>query len=160
MLPLLVAPGVERKAFPFIDTPAIETQAQFAPDGRWVAYTSRQSGRNEVYVTSFPDRQVTRQISSAGGGWPRWTRTGREIFYLRPDNTLMVAAVNATGSDIRVAAEQSLFVMKGRSAGTRLDSFPYDVHPDGQRVLVNQPSDDTSAAAITLIINWVGAQAR
>ena len=77
--------AADKKPFAFLQTVANESRAQFSPDGRWVLYTSDESGRDEVYVTSFPDRGGKMLISKDGGTYPRWRRDGKEIFYVAPD---------------------------------------------------------------------------
>ena len=153
-----------RKPFPFLQTPFNEAQGQFSPDGRWVAYASNESGRNEVYVTPFPGPGSTRQVSSAGGLWPRWNRDGREIFFLAPDGMLMAAAVTVRGATIEADVARPLF-----DARPRRVRWPYAVSPDGQSFLVNTLVDQTTAMSasysvaqwlptpITLVVNWTAA---
>ena len=83
----------DRKPIPFVNTQFGEAQGAFSPDGRWVAYGSNESGRNEVYVAPFPGPGGKRQVSTAGGAQPRWRRDGTEIFYFDPISKLMAAAV-------------------------------------------------------------------
>ena len=82
-------------------TPFNEDIGSFSPDGRWVAYDSDESRRKEVYVVPSPAALSgaggKRQISTTGGSYPRWRRDGREIFYIGPDNRLMVVEVNIAG---------------------------------------------------------------
>lgn len=137
----------ERKPIPFLQTRFNEFYGVFSPDGRWVAYTSNESGRTEVYVAAFPGAGGKRQISTAGGTMPRWRRDGREIFYLSPDNTLMAAAVNGQGASFAVASVAALF--ETRAAG----DWPYDVSADGQRFLIVSAADDEGAAGITVTVN-------
>lgn len=141
----------EKKPAPFLETRFVESQAQFSPDGRWVAFTSFKSGRPEVYVTPFPRRDTQEQVSTAGGGWPRWNRNGKEIFYLTPDNTLRVTPVNGQTSRFDVGTARPLFSIHPRPA--RLDAYPYDVTSDGQRILVNVFVEEETPP-ITLIVNW------
>jgi Tol biopolymer transport system component len=139
----------DRKPFPYLQTRFSEESGRFSPDGRWVAYMSNESGRNEIYVAAFPGAGGKRQISTAGGGGPRWRRDGKEIFYLAPDKTLMAAAVNGQGASFEVVSVKALF--ETRRSG---NIFPYDVSADGQRFLIISASDDTSAAGITVAVNW------
>src|SRR5262249_31779735 len=97
----------ERKPYvviksPYWDTPGVsvppasgETQGQFSPDGKWIAYASNESGRYEIYVESFPPGSDRSQVSTTGGTQPRWRRDGKEIFYLAADRKLMAAAVQS-----------------------------------------------------------------
>jgi len=142
----------DRKPFPFRETPFNETFGRFSPDGRWIAYASPESGRNEVYVTRFPGPGGKWQLSAAGGTQPRWRRDGKEVFYLSPDNRLMSAEVNAAGSAFEVGAMRSLFATQAGGPGS-----VYDVSPDGQRFLVNTLVEEAAAAPITLVVNWPAA---
>jgi len=114
-----------------------------------VAYVSNESGRNEVYVAPFPGPGGKRQVSTAGGGQPRWRRDGTEIFYFPPDNTLMAAAVNGRGASFEVGVVKPLFETRG--TGTR---YQYAVTADGQRFLINTASEQAASAPITVVVNW------
>jgi len=139
----------DRKPFPFRETQFDETFGRFSPDGRWIAYSSNESGRNEVYVTRFPGPRGKSQVSAAGGTQPRWRRDGKEIFYLDPDNRMVSAAVNGAGSAFEVGAVRSLFATRAGGPGS-----VYDVSPDGQRFLVNTLVEEAAPAPITLVVNW------
>ena len=159
-----------RKPFPFLQTPFNEVPGRFSPDGRWIAYASNESGRNEVYVAPFPGLGGTPsaaaalgtpggkwQVSTAGGNWPRWRRDGKEIFYLAPDNLapdnkLMAAAASGQGSAFEVGAVRPLF--ETRAIANANQRYPYDVSADGQRFLVNTLAEETTSAPITLVVNW------
>jgi Tol biopolymer transport system component len=143
----------DRKPFPFLDSPLTETQGQFSPDGRWLAYTSRESGRYEVFVTSFPEKATKLLVSTAGGSLPRWNRNGKELFYLAPDSSLIATPVDTRTALFHVGAPTRLFTMHPRPT-VRLDAYPYDVTPDGQRFLVNTFVEDTTSIALVLIVNW------
>jgi len=141
----------DRKPFPFLDTNVkyVVLFAQFSPDGRWVAYSSTESGRTEIYVAPFPGPGGKWQISTAGGSSPRWQRDGAEIFYLAPDNKLMAAAVNGKGSSFEVGAVRPLF--QTNSIGS-ISTFA--VSADGQRFLINTASEQSASAPITVVLNW------
>ena len=150
-LDLFVLPlSGDRKPAPFLTTKFNEDFAEFSPDGRWVAYHSDESGRYEVYVTSFPGAGGKWQISTAGGSRPRWRRDGAEIFYLASDNKLVAAAVNGKGSSFEVGAVKPLF--QTRAVGPL--GSPYDVSADGQRFLINTRPEQTAAVPITVVMNW------
>jgi hypothetical protein len=144
------------KRFPFKDTPSAETQGQFSPDGKWIAYSSNESNRFEVYVAPLSGSGGRTRVSPAGGSWPRWRRDGNEIVYLAPDNTLTSANVRSEGSDLVVGSVRPLFTVRLRPL-VRLDAFPYDISPDGQRFLVNSFVEETASTAITLMVNWTAA---
>ena len=145
------------KPFPFLQTPANEGQGQFSPDGRWVSYTSNESGRAEVYVRRFNGSGVASggkwQVSTSGGNQPRWRPDGKEIFYvsLPPDARLMAAAVGAEGETITVGALTPLFrVRPPNFAGSY-----YQVAPDGMRFLFNMPpAVEATPTPITVVVNW------
>ena len=83
----------DRKPQPYLQTQFRENQGQFSPDGHWVAYTSDESGRLEVYVQPFPAAGGKWQISTNGGENPKWRRDGKELFYLGLDRRLMAVEV-------------------------------------------------------------------
>jgi Tol biopolymer transport system component len=132
---ILVLPlSGDRQPYPFLQTAAAENWAAFSPDGRWVAYSSDESGQSEVYVAPFPAGSRRKwQISSGGGSQARWRRDGRELFYLTPGRMLMSVTVSGSGSDFTAASPQALFEM--RYAYAQYHAFA--VTPDGQRFLVN-----------------------
>lgn len=138
-----------RKPYPYLQTPFDEGQGRFSSDGRWVAYVSNESGRSEVYVAPFPGPGGKWQVSTTGGVWPRWQHNGKELFYRAPDNRLMVAEVNGSGSAFAVGAVRPLFTLPAFGGGSA-----YDATPDGQRFLVNAPSEQSTAVPITLVVNW------
>jgi hypothetical protein len=141
----------DRKPFPFVQTPFDESEGQFSPDGRWVAYQSTESGRPEVYVVPFPAPVRKWPVSTAGGRFPRWTKD--EILYVGPDNTVMSATANTKGSTFAIGPTRSLF---------RLPNVGRNWIPtaDAQRFLVNTTAEETTAAPITLLVNWTTGLAR
>ncbi|MBI4460255.1 MAG: PD40 domain-containing protein, partial [Acidobacteria bacterium] len=90
--------GQGRKPFLFEKTDFVNTQAQISPDGRWIAYLSNESGRDEVYIQSFPKAGTKRQVTANGGVQPRWRRDGKELFYIGMDQMLMAVAVKGEAS--------------------------------------------------------------
>jgi Tol biopolymer transport system component len=142
----------DRKSFPVLQTAYREVEAMFSPDGHWVAYNSDESGRSEVYVTSFPGPGRRWQVSATGGVQPRWSRTGKEIFFDGPGERLMAAAVSAQGDTFDVGRIEPLFEVRSQRPGN-----VFDVTPDGQRFLVNTASESQSSAPMTLVVNWPAA---
>jgi Tol biopolymer transport system component len=128
-------------------------QAQFSPDGRWIAFCLAESGRSEVFVTSFPEPGERFRLSASGGSRPRWRRDGKEIFFLSQDNEMIGAPIHLA-SEVQFGAPQRLFRID--PAGWQ----DYDVTGDGQRflALVNMPVPD--ADAITVTVNWTSALKR
>jgi Tol biopolymer transport system component len=140
----------DHKPLPFLETKFNEDIGQFSPDGRWVAYSSDESGRSEVYVVPFPESGGKWQISTVGGNFPRWRHDGAEIFYVTPDNKLMAATINGKGANFEVGAVKPLFetriVLGGR--------YQYAVSADGQRFLINTAPEQAAPAPITVVLNW------
>ncbi len=135
-----------RKLLSVRDTTEL-TQAQFSPDGRWIAYCAPESGRPEIFLTSFPEPAERVKVSASGGSRPRWKRDGSELYFVSAGDEMIATAVHL-GSSAQVGASRPLFRMD--PAGWQ----DFDVTADGQRflVVVNLPAPD--ADAISLTINW------
>ncbi|MGH9785508.1 MAG: TolB family protein, partial [Terriglobia bacterium] len=144
----------DRKPFPFLQTGFHESQAQFSPDGKYVAYASDESGRYEIYVRPFPSGAGKLRISNAGGQWPRWRRDGGELFYLSPDRKLMAVAMKTSSSGIQPGAPQLLFGADFFSAVTGFNLFSYAVAENGKRFLARVSAGDTAPAPLTVLDNW------
>ncbi len=141
----------DRKPIPFLQTEFRELGPQFSPDGRWIAYTSDESGgRDEVYVAPFPGPGRKVQISTAGGTAARWRQDGHEIFYLASDNKITAAQVVQQGPTFEVGAVKPLFAIR---TGGRLGTI-YRASPDGQRFLVNTSLEEERPSPLTLVVNW------
>ena len=140
-----------QKPFPFLQTEFNESQGRFSPTGAHVAYTSNESGRNEVYVRPFPAASGKVQVSTDGGDQPRFRRDGKELFYLAPDRRLMTVAVKG-GESFEAGLPQALFETRIRDVTIR--RYHYDVTGDGERFLVNTAVEQKASAPITLVLNW------
>ena len=144
-------------ARPLVQTTFNELNGEISPDGRWLAYQSDESGRDEIYVRPFPDADRGRwQISTGGGNRPLWARSGRELFYLAPGVAMMSVSVEG-GSTFRAGNPARLF--EGRySMPVTTSGRTYDVSPDGQRFLMIKVGDgpDQTAAppSIVVVQNW------
>jgi Tol biopolymer transport system component/predicted Ser/Thr protein kinase len=138
-----------------IATTADEVQAQLSRDGHWIAYCSDESGQYEVYVRPFPSSEGRWQVSAAGGYEPRWRKDSKEIFYLAANRKLMAVPVQAAGSTFQVGTATALFEAPVRGFLQGWDnSNRYDVAPDGQRFLVNVPTDGVASSPMVAVINW------
>jgi len=142
----------DRKPSPLVQTPSWDRDGQFSADGKWVAYTSRESGRDEVYVVGFPKPQRKWQISTNGGAWPLWQRDGKALYFLASDGNLTSVEVNAQGSDFEVGAPKPMFHVSFAGFCT-FCTGPYDIAPDG-RFLINVAPDVESSAPMVLVQNW------
>jgi Tol biopolymer transport system component/predicted Ser/Thr protein kinase len=155
----------DKKPFPFIHTKFTEYDGQFSPDGRWVAYCSNESGKEEVYIAPFsgspPASQpgsvhppVKWQVSVSGGTRPKWSRDGKRLYYL--DETKLTAVeVSVRGNTIGAGAVKRLFALPmALSFGTRaVQGWGYDVADNGARFVANVMRVE-NAPPITLVTNW------
>jgi eukaryotic-like serine/threonine-protein kinase len=128
--------------------------AQFSPDGRWIAYTSNESGRMEIYVSPFPSGNGKWQVSGAGGQEPRWRQDGKELFYLSAEGKMMAVALTA-GATFEAGSAVTLFQTHRRQRVSTQDVFSYDVSGDGQRFLIITKVDEANAAPLSILLNWV-----
>ena len=123
-----------------------ELSPTVSPDGRWLAYVSNQSGRDEIYVTAFPNPAGVVQVSIAGGANPAWSADGRELFYF--EGSKFIAATIATDPDFRVTGRRTLFEGSFRQYRWQRQ---YDVHPDGEYfVMISDPP----GGHLEVILNW------
>ena len=138
----------------FIATPYDEGYGVFSPDGRWVAYTSDESGRKEVHVAAFPDASRRYRVSSAGGSQPRWSGGGRELLYMA-GNSMMSLSVEKRGGELAFGRGRALFQKQLQSFGGSVFSLPsrYDVSADG-RVLALLPASEERQPPLTLVFHW------
>jgi hypothetical protein len=150
VLPNPLGPSGASKPYPFIRTQFNELNAQFSPDGKWVAYESDESGRFEIYATPFPVPGGKRQVSTGGGRYPRWRSDGKEIFYTTESGRLTAAEVTEKGDTLAVGAITPLFGALQMGTGYR-----YDVSADGQRFLAIVPPEQPNSAPLTLVQNWI-----
>jgi Tol biopolymer transport system component len=148
-LDLVVAPAAGGDPAPLVAAEFAESNAALSPDGRWLAYQSNETGRDEVYVTSFPVPGRKWQVSQGEGMMPAWRGDGREVYY-RDERGLWAAEVDGTKPVLEVGTVRRLFDMPGNFAPSR----QYDVTPDGKRFLVGEPIDATNASPVTLVLNW------
>jgi Tol biopolymer transport system component len=144
--------GDDRTPRVFVRTRADDVHARFSPDGRWVAYSSAESGQHQIYVQPFTGAEGRWQLSTEGGSEPRWRRDGRELYFIGADRRLMAVSITP-GASFEHGSPTALFA-------TRIASFAnpyrtsYDVAPDGQRFLINSIGENATSPAISVIINW------
>ncbi|HKX83531.1 MAG TPA: hypothetical protein VJL58_04860, partial [Pyrinomonadaceae bacterium] len=152
-LMMLAMPG-GREAVPYLQTPASEFHARFSPDGRWVAYTSDELGKLQIFVQSFPAAGSGKwQISTGGGDHPQWSRDGKELFYMAPDRNLMVVPITSSGTFL-AGKPSVLFETKIPLTSLLGDRNNFVVSPDGQRILINNLVDERNTKPLTLVLNW------
>jgi len=143
----------DAQTHPLLQSQSLIRNAQFSPDGKFVAYASSETGTWEVYVSPFPGFGSKWQVSRGGGEEPRWRRDGKELFYLAPDGRLMAAEVKAAAG-FEAGFPSVLFVTHPRQPISAMDFFSYDVTADGQKFLVNTKVDTSNSAPLSVILNW------
>ena len=145
----------DQKPHPLIATPASERDADFSPDGKWLAYISDESGKDELFVVPFPGPGGKRQISSTGASSFHWLGDGSQIAYLTPERKLIGVDVDRKGATFEIGASHPLFgglplpVTRGAS-----------ITPDAHRYLLSLPLQEAIAPPLTLVANWSAALAR
>ncbi|MBI4472755.1 MAG: protein kinase [Acidobacteria bacterium] len=146
----------DRKPFPVVRTEFEERDAQFSPDGKWIAYQSNESGRFEIYIQPFPVPGGKEQISTDGGAQVRWRRDGKELFYVALDGRLMAVSIRtaSNGKTLEAGTPVPLFNTRIGGAVQGNDRQQYMVSPDGRRFLMSTLTEEATSSPITIILNW------
>ncbi len=148
---MLIELSGDRQLEVFRSTQFVEEHATFSPDGRWVAYTSNESGEFEIYVTSSSGTGKHWQLSTEGGVWPRWIPDTGEVLYQDAAGQFVVVPVRTNGQTIEIGKPEVLF---GGYMGTRLFQL-YDPVPDGSRILFRALSNQNPPDPPTVVVNWL-----
>jgi WD40 repeat protein len=138
----------DRKPFPYLQTEFAETSARLSPNGQWLAYTSDESKRNEIYVQTFPTPGGKWQVSTNGGSRSVWSRDGKELYFIAADGRLMAVEV-AGGAKFQAGLPKPLF-------DAHIATVPYnwfDVSKDG-RFLIPVQLEQSANAPMTVVVNW------
>jgi serine/threonine-protein kinase len=148
------APGVRLgKAELFLGTTFLEVQPAFSPDGRWLAYTSEESGTQEVYVRPFPGPGGRWQVSTGGGVLPLWSRDGRELLFQNLDGRVMAVSYTARGDAFEAGKPRVWAETRLRSIG----SPNYDLAPDGKRlaaILADEANAEKPPTHLTFLLGF------
>jgi Tol biopolymer transport system component len=139
----------DRKPFARVETEFEENQPKLSPDGRWLAYRSNESKRNELYVVSFPEPSEKWQISTDGGQSPVWSRDGRELFYYSADNKVMAVEIKP-GAQFQFGVPKALFEVR---VATNASNTSLAVSKDG-RFLLPVLVDQEESVPMTVVLNW------
>jgi len=136
-----VSLGGDKKAVPVVQTPADERNPQVSPDGKWMAYSSNETGRSEIYIRPFPEGPGKIQVSVNGGVFPRWRRDGRELYFmsLLSLGSMLAADIRVSGASVEREVPRTLFqtlYLNAPHAGGQFHA--YAVSSDGQRFLIPQ----------------------
>jgi Tol biopolymer transport system component/predicted Ser/Thr protein kinase len=134
---------------PYLNGPFAEWHGRFSPEPnpRWVAYQSDETGRNEIYIASFPDARRKLQVTSGGGTFPAWGPDGHELFYISGDGMLTVVSLRNGPDGFEPSSPQQLFPL----AAQNYIASPFEVSPDGKRILVNQAQPNSE---LDVVVNW------
>ena len=153
-----VRTGRDTVPTPLLAGPFNEMGAALSPDGRWLAYTSNESGRPEIFVRPFPNTAAGRwQVSTTGGGAARWARSGRELFYEAPSGDMMVVALAASPT-FTPAAPRRLFPLGVGLVSSNVVPL-YDLMPGDQRfvmVRLAEVNQAPGAGQLVVVDNWFG----
>jgi adenylate cyclase len=137
----------------------IERYPVISPDGQYIAYTSNETGQEEIYVSLFPDVNNGKwQVSEGGGTIALWSPDGRELFYLSSDNSVMVVDVETKPTFIPGTPRT---LIQNRFTGFESNTFLWDIHPDGKRflmvknpVMTTETNTNRSLKKINVVLNW------
>ena len=138
----------DRKPRRFLGTKFDESFASFSPDGRWLAYTSNESGQSEVYVTAFPSGEGKWQVSIDGGMYPKWTKGGSEMIYLDQINESMVSVPVVYSPEFHPGKGNVLFQLSSEP------EFVPDVSPDGERIAIAHRGKQAQITKLIVVVNW------
>jgi Tol biopolymer transport system component len=149
--------GAESKPVPIAASPAAEMHGQVSPNGRFLAFTSNESGRNEVYVQTFPDPANPRRVSTNGGGYPRWSRGGDELYFRSLDGELLAAPVRLNGTSAAPRAPRRVMRLIDPPAQAL---HPYDIAADGRILALTQVPGAPTGISLVVLVNWQEALER
>jgi serine/threonine protein kinase len=135
------------KPHPYLQTEFSEGIGKVSPNGKWLAYRSDETKRNEIYIMTFPSPGGKWQISTSGGSYPVWSRDGKQLFYVGNDK-MMVVDIRGTGANPEPGVPQPLFDVRLRPTNPG-----FDVAKDG-RFLIPTAMEQASAAPIIVVVNW------
>jgi serine/threonine-protein kinase len=141
----------------FLQTPFDERHPMFSTDGKWIAYTSNESGAYEIYVRAFPDMGGKWQLSNSGGSYPEWSRNNHEIFFRSPDDQIMVVTYTTKGDSF--AADKPRVWSESRLASFgAVGTKSYDLSPDGKRIAAVMPAvvpeTETAQNHVVFLMNF------
>ena len=153
-----IRPGTDSVPLPLLTESYDEKAPALSPDGRWLAYESNETGRNEIFVRPFPNVGDGKwQVSTAGGRMPLWARSGRELFFMNERRELVAQSVVAQATFQR--GEQRVLFTIGPEYTLSEHYTPFDISPDGQRFImvrsVGSATDRGALRQLILVENWV-----
>jgi Tol biopolymer transport system component len=147
-----IRPGIDTAPVPLVATKFTEVAPALSPDGRWLAYTSNESGQSEIYVVPFPNTRAAKwAVSTRGGTEPQWSHSGRELFYRDGSGNLMAVAIGTTPT-FSLGGSTVLFP----AAGFAFDEFglEYAAASDDRRFLMIRPLAASGSDKLIVVENW------
>jgi len=141
-------PGSDTTSHAFLETRADELNPALSPDGRWLAYVSNETGRDEVYVAAFPGPGETLRVSTDGGTGPLWSHDGRSLFYRATDGRFMSVSV-AGATSLTLSNRRALFSASPYAWDRQHQS--YDISADDRRLLFIRPQGDPT---LNVVLHW------
>jgi len=146
----------DRKAVPLLQTPFSENHGQISPDGKWLAYTSTETGVPEVYVKAATGDGGKWNVSNGVGNAPRWRGDSRELYYFGSGTKLIAVGLTPEGSALVPGAPTPLFDYAGQANLGHATLFSYAPTGDGQRFLISGANTASPAAqqSIVVVVNW------
>ncbi len=142
-----ILPLDEGEPYPFLQSQFNEVNGVFSPDGRWMAFASDDSGRQEIYVTPFPGPGRRWRVSTEGGQYANWSSTGRELFFMSFSNQIMAVGLETGDNAITIAEPRTLI-----NANVSPSSYPYSPAPEGEKILlIAQP---IAPQSLRVVFDW------
>jgi hypothetical protein len=138
-------------ARPILQSRASEKQAAFSPDSQWIAFTSDESGRDEVYVQRLDDSSQRKMVSTGGGSYPWWSRDGNELFYLSAGNQLVSQPIRINRNSVTLGQPRLLMRM---IQPPPIVLHPYDVAADGRILALAPAAGAAPNVSLTVLVNW------
>ena len=145
------------KATPILQSPAVEMHGGFSPNGRFIAFTSDESGRDEVYVQDFLDPTTRRRVSTSGGSYPRWSRTGNGLFFRSVDGQLVTVLVEFNGTSADVGKPRAVMPLIEPPA---VMLYPYDIASDGRILALAPVAGEATDISLAVLVDWQAALRR
>jgi Tol biopolymer transport system component len=144
-----------RQSVDVVKTPANEQHAQFSPDGRWIAYQSDKTGRDEIYLRPYPGPGADVPVSTNGGSQVRWNPRGEELFYIAADDRLMSVPIVERSGQLEPGAATALFPTTVGSTAPNTNRQQYSVSADGRTFLMNGLVEPARSSPVTVLLNWM-----
>jgi len=141
----------DRHYFHYLQSRSSEYSGRLSPDDRWLAYVSTDTGKEEVFVDTFPKTGKKLRVSTSGGSEPEWRKDGKELYYLAADGKLMVVEITKSGPDLHASAPRVLFQAPRMIHDGRHQYIPIG---DGDRFLFNALIENSTPQTIEVLQNW------